>query len=67
MIVQAPEVLIENKEQLQSQLALRGLDVFDLLLPGVGAGQFPQLEATRQQTLAEQLAAYSQHAISQLY
>ena len=66
-VVQAPAALITSKDQLQSQLALRGLSVFDLLLPGVGVDKFPLLDVSVQQPLAEQLRAYSRHAVSQLY
>ncbi len=67
VVVQAPEVLLSTKEQLQSQLTLRGLSVFDLLLPGVGVNEFPLLEASVEKPFAQQLRAYSQHAVSQLY
>ncbi len=66
-IVQAPEVLITAMDQLQSQLKLRGISVFDLLLPGVNVSAFPQLDASLQQPLVQQLRAYSHHAVSQLY
>ena len=66
-IVAAPQTLITNKEQLQSQLALRGLNLFDLILPGVKVDSFPQLDVSLQQPLLKQLQAYNQHAVSQLY
>ncbi len=65
--VNAPEVLLTTSEQLQSQLQMRHLNVFDLLIPGIEISAFPQLSSTLNKPIAQQLEAYSKHAVSQVY
>jgi len=63
----APEIVIDGPEQLQQQLRLRDISVYDLLLPGVAIELFPQLSDAQALPITEQLAIYSQHAVSHLY
>ena len=65
--VNAPPILLTTAEQLHSQLQLRNLTVFDLVLPGIEVNAFPQLSSAVHKPIAEQLDVYSKHAVSQLY